>query len=161
MASSATSARIVWAKGVTKKPLAPAQVYALVLGEMEGGLEVVTGTTPILGFETSVLFDLGATHSFVSIMFVRLSRLLVRTLEPSLAVTTPIRKIVVYKYVVCECPISICESVLPINLVVLLMISYDVILGMDWLARHSVIIDYAQKQVTLKLWREGEMAYVG
>jgi hypothetical protein len=59
---------------------------------------------------------------------------------------------VVCKRVVCECPISICGRVLPTNLVVLLMFSYDVILGMDWLTRHSVIIDCTWKQVTLKPW---------
>ena len=48
-------------KGVVQKPLALARVYALVLGEPEGGLEVVLGTAPILGFEVSVLFDSGAT----------------------------------------------------------------------------------------------------
>jgi hypothetical protein len=60
---------------------------------------------------------------------------------------------VVCKRVVCEC-LSICEIVLPMNLVVLPMISYDVILEMDWLARHSVIIDCAWNQVTLKTWGE-------
>jgi hypothetical protein len=35
-------------KGVTQKPLAPAQVYALVLGELEGGSKVVSDTAPIL-----------------------------------------------------------------------------------------------------------------
>ena len=77
-------------KGVAYKPLVPTRVYALVLGELKEGLEVAIGTTPILGFEASILFDSGATHSFVSIMFVRLSRLVVQTLEPSLAVTTPL-----------------------------------------------------------------------
>jgi hypothetical protein len=72
----------------------------------------VTGTVPILGFEASVLFDLGATHSFISIVFVRLSRLVVRTLEPGLTITTPIGKTVVCKRVVCECPVSICGRVL-------------------------------------------------
>ena len=57
----------------------------------------MTGTAPILGFEASILFDLGATHSFVSIVFVRLSRLVMRTLELDLAVTTPIGKMVVCK----------------------------------------------------------------
>ena len=37
----------------------------------------MTGTALILGFEALVSFDLGATHSFISIMFVRLSRLVV------------------------------------------------------------------------------------
>ena len=109
------------------------------------------GTVLILGFEASVLFHLGATHSFVSIMFVRLSKLVVRTLEPSLAVTTPVGRTIVCKHVVCECPVSICGRVLPANLVVLPMFSYDVILGMDWLTRNLVVIDCARKQVTLTL----------
>jgi hypothetical protein len=121
----------------------------------------VTSTTPILGFEASVLFDLGATHSFVSIVFVRLSTLVVRTLEPGLAVTTPLGKTVVYKCVVCECPVSICGRVLLANLVVLPMFSYDVILGMDWLTRHSTVIDCAWKQMTLMPWGEGKVIYIG
>jgi hypothetical protein len=121
----------------------------------------VTGTAPILGFEASVLFDSGATHSFVSIVFVRLSRLVVRTLEPGLVVTTPVGKTVVYKHVVCECPISIYGSVLPANLVVLSMFSYDVILRMDWLTKHSAVVDCALKQVTLTPWGEGKVTYVG
>jgi hypothetical protein len=147
-------------KGVAQKLLVPTQVYKLVPREPERGLEVVTSIVPILGFEALVLFDSRATHSFVSIMFVRLSRLVIRTLEPGLAVTTPIGKTVVCKCVVCKCPVSICVSVFPANLVVLPMFSYDVILRMDWLARHSEIIDCARKQVTLKPWREGQVMYV-
>jgi hypothetical protein len=93
-------------------------------------------------------------------MFIRLSRLVVQTLEPGLAVTTPVGKTVVCKCVVCECHVSIYGSVLPANLVVL-MISYDVILEMDWLAKHSSIIDCARKKVTLKPLGEGEVMYVG
>jgi hypothetical protein len=98
-------------KGVAQKPLAPARVYALVPGEPKRGSEVVTGTAPILAFKASVLFDLGVTHSFVSIMFVRLSRLVVQTLEPCPAITTFIVKTMVCKCVVCECLISIFGSV--------------------------------------------------
>jgi hypothetical protein len=148
-------------KGVAQRPLVPARVYVLVPGEPEGGSKVVTGTTPILGFEASVLFDSRATHYFVSIVFVRLSRLVVRTLKSGLAVTTPVGKTVVCKHVVCKCPISIYGRVLPANLVVLSMFSYDVILRMDWLMRHSAIIDCAQKQVTLTPWGEGKVTYVG
>ena len=107
-------------KGAAQKPLVPARVYALVPGEPEGRSEVVIGTASILGFEALILFDPGATHYFVSIVFVRLSRLVVRTLEPGLAITTPVGKIVVCKSAVCECPVSICGRILPANLVVLL-----------------------------------------
>ena len=89
-------------KGVAQKPLAPARVYALFPGESEGGSKVVSGTASILGFEASVLFDSGATHSFISIVFIRLSRLVVRTLEHGLAVTTPVGKTVVCRSTVCK-----------------------------------------------------------
>jgi hypothetical protein len=121
----------------------------------------VTGTAPILGFEALVLFYSGPTHSFVSIMFVRLSRLVMRTLEPGLAVTTPVGKTMACKRVVCECPVSFCGRVLPANLVVLPMFSYNVIFRMNWLTKHSVIIDCVLKQVTLTLWGEGKVTYVG
>ena len=121
----------------------------------------MTGTAPILGFEVSVSFDSRATHSFVSIVFVRLSRLAMRTLEPGLAITTPIWKTVVCKRAICECPISICGRVLPANLVVLPMFSYDVIFGMDWLMKYSVVIDCARKQVTFMSWGEERMMYIG
>jgi hypothetical protein len=111
--------------------LAPARAYVLVSGEPERGSKVVIGTAHILGFEASVLFDSEATHSFVSIAFVRLSRLVERTLEPGLAVTTPVGKTVVCKRVVYECPVNICGRVLPTNLVVLPIFSYDIILKMD------------------------------
>jgi hypothetical protein len=106
------------------------------------------------------LFDSGATHSFVSVVFVRLSRLVVRTLELGLAVTTLVGKTVVHKRVVCKCLISICGRVLPANLVVLPMFSYDIILRIDWLMRHLAIIDCILKQVTLTPWGEGKVTYV-
>ena len=110
-------------KGSAKKPLAPARVYGLVLGESEGGLNVMIGTFPILGLEASVLFDSGATHTFLSIMFVKLSRLVLETLEPGLAITTLVCKIVVCKRIVCGCLVSIYGRVLLANLVVLPMIN--------------------------------------
>jgi hypothetical protein len=64
------------------------------------------------------------------------------------------------KRVVCECPVSICGRVLPANLVVLPMFSYNVILGMDWLARHLAVINCARKQVTLMPCGEVEVTYV-
>jgi hypothetical protein len=67
---------------------------------------------------------------------------------------------VVCKRVVCECPVSICGKVLPANLVVLPMFSYDVILRIDWLTRHLAVIYCARKQVTLTPWGEGRVTYV-
>jgi hypothetical protein len=40
------------------------------------------------------------------------------------------------------------------------MFNYDIILGMDWLTKHSAIIDSVLKQVTLTPWGEGKVTYV-
>jgi hypothetical protein len=93
--------------------------------------KVVIGTISILGFEALVLFDWGATNSFVSIMFIILSKLVVRTLETNLIVATLVGKNVVCKRATCGCLVSICGRVLPANIVVLLMNSYEIIIKMD------------------------------
>jgi hypothetical protein len=85
-------------------------------------------------------------------MFVKLPRLFVRTLEVGLVVATPIGKTVTCSRIARGCPIAINVSILPANLVVLPLHGYDVILGMDWLAKHFASIDCARKLVTLKPW---------
>jgi hypothetical protein len=92
-------------------------------------------------------------------MFIRFSRLVVRTLEPSLVVTSTVGKIVVCKHVVYGCPVSICGRVLPANLVVLPMISYNVIHEMDWLVKHLATINCTRKQATIRPWEEGEVTH--
>jgi hypothetical protein len=119
----------------------------------------VTSTIPIFGFKASVLFDSGATYSFVSSMFVKLPRLSVRTLEVGLAVAIPVGKTVMCSRIVRGCPITINMRILPANLVVLPLHGYNVILGMNWLAKHFTSIDCAH--VMLKPWGETDISYVG
>jgi hypothetical protein len=83
-------------------------------------------------------------------MFVKLSRLSVRTLEVSLAVATPVGKTVTCSRVARGCLIIINGRILPANLLVLPLHEYDVILWMDCLAKHFASIDYARKLMTLK-----------
>jgi hypothetical protein len=136
------------------------RVYSLIPGKLEGDTDAVTNTLPIFGFKALVLFDLGATHSFVYNMFVKLSRLSVRPLEFGLVVATPAEETVVRKRVVCGRPVSIYGRILPANLVVLALQGYDVILGMDSLTKHYASIDCVQKQVMLKPWGEVEVTFV-
>lgn len=79
-----------------------ARVYSLVLEGPKGESNAVTNTIPIFGFKASVLFDLGATNSFVSSTFEKLSRLALRPLEVGLVVATLVGKTVVCKREVCE-----------------------------------------------------------
>lgn len=71
----------------------PARVFALtpdnVLAE-ENTTDVVTGTIPLFGSVASVLFDSGATHSFISLSFVKLCSLSTEPLEHNICVATPV-----------------------------------------------------------------------
>ena len=49
-----------------------------------------------------------------------------------------------------DCPIRIREYEFPRDLIELSFREFDVILGMDWLSRHQVVVDYRMKRVTLR-----------
>jgi hypothetical protein len=148
-------------QGNALRPFLTMQIHSLVPKESERDTEVVTGTIPIFGFKVSVLFDSGATHSFLSIMFIKLSRLSVRTVEVGLKVATTVGKTVTCSRIARGCPITIKGRTFQANLIVLPLHGYNVILRMDWLAKHFASIDYAHKLVTLKPWGEAEITFVG
>lgn len=72
----------------------------------------------------------------MSTVFAKLCRLAVAWPKVSLAVTTPMRRTVVCKREAGECPVSIGGRIFPTNLMVFTMHGFDIILGMDWLAKH-------------------------
>ena len=49
-----------------------------------------------------------------------------------------------------DCPIRIREYGFPGDLIKLSFREFDVILGMDWLSRHQVVVDFRMKRVTLR-----------
>ncbi|XP_059460327.1 uncharacterized protein LOC132189598 [Corylus avellana] len=129
-----------------QKNHAIARVYALTPGDASASNEVVAGTLPISNGIASVLFDPGATHSFVSYFFAKTSNLKLESLDVSLAVTTPVGKTVVCTSVVRRCPVSIKGHVMPVNLVIFEMSGFDVILGMDWLSMYHACVDCFHKE---------------
>ncbi|MQM01547.1 hypothetical protein Taro_034311, partial [Colocasia esculenta] len=59
------------ATGRPGRPRAPARVFALARGDAEQAEHVTKGTVLLLGVHARVLFDTGATHSFISERFAR------------------------------------------------------------------------------------------
>jgi len=123
---------------------APARVFALtpdnVIAE-ENATDVVTGTIPLFGSVACVLFDSGATHSFISLSYVKLCRLSTEPLEHNICVATPVGDTITCKKCVDKCPIVIEGRTLPVKLTVFIMLGFDVILGMDWLSKYKANID--------------------
>ncbi|KAL0551996.1 hypothetical protein IC582_011089 [Cucumis melo] len=124
------------------------RVFATNRTEAEKAGTVVTGTLPVLGHYALVLFDSGSSHSFISSAFVSHARLEVEPLHHVLSVSTPSRECMLSKEKVKACQIEIVGHVIEVTLVVLDMLDFDVILGMDWLAANHASIDCSRKEVT-------------
>ncbi|TYK30551.1 gag protease polyprotein [Cucumis melo var. makuwa] len=95
-----------------------------------------------------VLFDSGSSHSFISSAFVLHARLEVEPLHHVLSVSTPSGECMLSKEKVKACQIEIAGHVIEVTLIVLDMLDFDVILGMDWLAANHASIDCSRKEVT-------------
>ena len=106
----------------------------------------------VLCFSTwvHVLFDSGASHSFISTSFASMLNLEVVPLHCSLYVETPMGGKMEAKRLCHACVLYIGGYEVTINLVLLDMSTFDVIVGMDWLARHHVVLDCYLKKVTFK-----------
>jgi len=94
-----------------------------------------------------VLFDLRATHSFVSNECVGRLGLAMRELECELIVTTPASREVSTTSVCVGCPMEVGGRRFKLNLICLSMKGLDVILGMDWLSSNHVVIDCGQRKI--------------
>ncbi|KAL0540408.1 hypothetical protein IC582_024645 [Cucumis melo] len=124
------------------------RVFATNRTEAEKAGTVVTGTLPVLGHYALVLFDSGSSHSFISSAFVSHARLEVEPLHHVLSVSTPSGECMLSKEKVKACQIEISGHVIEVTLIVLDMLDFDVILGMDWLAANHASIDCSRKEVT-------------
>ncbi|KAL0541199.1 hypothetical protein IC582_021238 [Cucumis melo] len=124
------------------------RVFATNRTEAEKAGTVVTGTLPVLGHYALVLFDSGSSHSFISSVFVSHARLEVEPLHHVLSVSTPSGECMLSKEKVKACQIEIAGHVIEVTLIVLDMLDFDVILGMDWLAANHASIDCSRKEVT-------------
>ncbi|KAA0053220.1 gag protease polyprotein [Cucumis melo var. makuwa] len=123
------------------------KVFATNKTEAERAGTVVTGTLPVLGHYALVLFDSGSSHSFICSPFVLHDRLEVKPLHHVLSVSTPSGECMLSKEKVKAYQIEIAGHVIEVTLLVLDMLDFDVILGMDWLAANHASIDCSRKEV--------------
>ena len=95
-----------------------------------------------------MLFDSGASHSFIAASVVIELGLEVEALDEPLYVSSPlgIRAKIGMLYRGCELEIS--GILLTVDLRIMDMSEFDVILGMDWLIEYRVIIDCERRRVT-------------
>ena len=95
-----------------------------------------------------MLFDFGASHSFIAASVVIELGLEVEALEEPLYVSSPLGIKVRIGMICRGCESEISGIVLTVDLRVMDMSEFDVILRMDWLTAYRVIIDCESRRVT-------------
>ena len=95
-----------------------------------------------------ILFDSGASHSFITASYVRELGLEVETLENPLYVSSPLGTRVSVDLICQGYELEISRIILTMDLRVMDMSEFDVIIRMDWLTVHRVVIDYERRRVT-------------
>ena len=117
---------------------------------MHASTTAVTGILLVDKLKARVLFDSGATHSFISPYFAKtLARDKVLMKSP-LAIGIPVGRIVKVKYMFSAYVIEIDSKVYLADLIELDVLDFDVVLGMDWLSENYAFIDCHAKCVRFK-----------
>ena len=96
-----------------------------------------------------VLFDSGASHSFIAASVVIELGLEVETLEEPLYVSSPLGIRARIGMICRGCELEISGTLLTVDLRIMDMSEFDVILGMDWLIAYKVVIDCERRRVTV------------
>jgi hypothetical protein len=135
------------------------KVNHVAVEEAQEALDVVIGTFFVNDLSTVVLFDSGASHSLISAAYVEKHNLPIALLRCQMIVSSPGGDMPARQL----CPkvnLKIRGVAFIANLIVLESNGMDVILGMDWLGKHKVLIDYAKKSVKLTTPDGKELEFV-
>ncbi|EOY20476.1 Uncharacterized protein TCM_046344 [Theobroma cacao] len=124
-----------------------ARVFALTPQEAQTSNAMVSSTLSVCNMDARVLFDPGATHSFISPCFAsRLGKDRARR-EEQFIVSTLLKEVFVAEWEYESCVVRVKDKDILVNLVVLDTLDFDVILGMDWLTPYHASVDCFHKLV--------------
>jgi hypothetical protein len=145
-------------QGTGSKPTTPAKkpmVQVLqgklnftTMSDIPAGASVLTGTFSINDTPVKVLFDSGATHSFINESLLDKLGLTGAKTKSAYRITTPGGNIT-SQLVTFGVPLRLGSRVIQSNLIVIKLGSMDVILGMEWMNQHKVILDISDRVVEI------------
>ena len=117
------------------------RVFAMTFTEATQLGNLILEPCLLLGHSVLMLFDSGATHSFISNACVGRLSSEKRDLGCELLVSTPSSGQVATSSVCVRCSMEVAGCRFKVNLVCLPLEGLDVILGMDWLSNNHIMID--------------------
>nr|GEY63369.1 hypothetical protein [Tanacetum cinerariifolium] len=125
------------------------KAYVLGRGEANPHSNIITGTFLINNHYASMLFDSCVDRSFVSSTFSALLDVIPSTLDVSYAVKLADRRISETNTMLRGCTLGLLGHSFNIDLMPVELGSFDVIIGMDWLANHHAVIVCDEKIVRI------------
>ena len=124
------------------------RIYAITPQAKSADQPVIQGTFLLSRLWARVLFDSGASYSFIATSVVIELGLEVETLEEPLYVSSPLGIRARIGMICRGYELEISGTLLIVDLRIMDMSKFDVILGMDWLTAYRVVIDCERKRVT-------------
>ncbi|XP_047175538.1 uncharacterized protein LOC124842957 [Vigna umbellata] len=137
---------------------ATGRVYAITGAEAARSGTFITSTCLLFGKPCDVLYDSGATHSFISKACVEKLGLVESELQFDLVVSTPAAGGIKTSTVCVRCPIEVEGRRYKVNLICLPLQDLEVILGMDWLTTNRILIDCGKKELVFPDADEEELS---
>jgi hypothetical protein len=124
------------------------RVNLTTLSELPEGAPIMTGTFSINHQPVTVLFDSGATHSFISATCGTMIGLDIYPTNGAYKITTPGGKISSNQ--ICrKVPIQLGSHLIKTDLLLLDLEGMDVLLGMNWMTQHQVLLDISSRTVEI------------
>ncbi|GKA93962.1 reverse transcriptase domain-containing protein [Tanacetum coccineum] len=126
---------------------APGRVYSLCAEAAVKDNNVVNGTFLINNVYASVLFDTGADRSFVSYAFSKFIDIHPTTLDTNYCVELADGKLLTTNTILRGCTLNLQNHLFKIDLLPIELGSFDVIVGMDWMAEHRAEVVCYEKYI--------------
>ncbi|GJS73249.1 reverse transcriptase domain-containing protein [Tanacetum coccineum] len=126
---------------------APGRVYSLCAEAAVKDNNVVNGTFLINNVYASVLFDTGADRSFVSYAFSKYIDIPPTTLDTNYSVELADGKSLTTNTILRGCTLNLQNHLFKIDLLPIELGSFDVIVGMDWMAEHRAEVVCYEKYI--------------
>ncbi|GJY48555.1 putative reverse transcriptase domain-containing protein [Tanacetum coccineum] len=126
---------------------APDRVYSLCAEAAVKYNNMVNGTFLINNVYASVLFNTGADRSFVSYAFSKYIDILPTTLDTNYSVELADGKSLTTSTILRGCTLNLKNHLFKIDLLPIELGSFDVIVGMDWMAEHRAKVVCYEKYI--------------
>jgi hypothetical protein len=125
------------------------------MSDIPKGASVLTGTFSINDTPVKILFDSGATHSFISENLLGKLGLRGSHTKSAYKIITPGGKIFSHTLAL-GIPLKLGSKIIQSNLITINLEGMDVILGMDWMTRHKVVLDISDRVVAINSHMVGQ-----